>query len=161
MDPGLNSLLRWSTEQTARANANANGSGNGSNQTPPSAPRGAASEALRSLFQDTPSDADMLIGAMGAIKHDEVSLEDKVIAFDNFEQLVENVDNANNLESLKLWQPLIEKLADEEAEMRKMAAWCIGTAVQNNADAQSKVGFFFFFLSFLPLLPYVDYTPSC
>jgi hypothetical protein len=33
----------------------------------------------------------------------------------------------------------VELLKHEEAEMRRMAAWCIGTAVQNNEKAQDKV----------------------
>jgi len=67
-----------------------------------------------------------------------VDLENKLIAFDNFEQLVENIDNANNLEPLKLWEPLLKELENEEGELRAMAAWCIGTAVQNNEKAQEK-----------------------
>ena len=29
-------------------------------------------------------------------------------------------------------------LADEEAELRRMAAWCVGTAVQNNPRSQER-----------------------
>lgn len=78
-------------------------------------------------------------GAMAAIKSSEVDLENKLIAFDNFEQMVENIDNANNIEALKLWDPLLKELENEEGELRAMAAWCIGTAVQNNEKAQEKV----------------------
>ena len=35
--------------------------------------------------------------------------------------------------------PLIAQLGSAEAELRKMAAWCIGTAVQNNVTAQEKL----------------------
>jgi hypothetical protein len=77
--------------------------------------------------------------AMEALHSDEVDLENKMIAFDNFEQLIESIDNANNLEPLGLWTPLVELLKHEEAEMRRMAAWCIGTAVQNNEKAQDKL----------------------
>ena len=37
-----------------------------------------------------------------------------------------------------MWTPLIELLAAEETEIRKMAAWCVGTAVQNNQTAQER-----------------------
>lgn len=66
----------------------------------------------------------------------EVTVDDKVVAFDNFEQLIENLDNANNIEPLALWKPLLECLSHEEKEIRKMAAWCVGTAVQNNEKSQ-------------------------
>ena len=60
-------------------------------------------------------------------------------AFDNFEQLVESIDNANNLASLSLWTPLLDCLAHNEHEMRRMAAWCVGTAVQNNQPSQERL----------------------
>ena len=58
------------------------------------------------------------------------------MAFDNLELLVESIDNASNLEVLKLWLPLISQLSSPEAEIRRYAAWVIGTAVQNNPKAQ-------------------------
>jgi hsp70-interacting protein len=82
-----------------------------------------------------------MIASMAAIKSSdlEISLEDKLVAFDNFEQLIENLDNANNLQPLALWTPLLECLAHEEAEIRMMAAWCVGTAVQNNEKSQERL----------------------
>jgi hypothetical protein len=77
--------------------------------------------------------------AMAAILHPEVSMENKEIAFDNFEQLVEGIDNANNIEALGLWQPLVDLLVSEQGELRKWAAWCMATAVSNNVKAQEKV----------------------
>lgn len=50
-------------------------------------------------------------------------------------------DNANNLENLKLWTPLIGQLAAPEPAMRYMAAWVCGTAVQNNLKSQENVCF--------------------
>jgi hypothetical protein len=77
--------------------------------------------------------------SMAAIHDPSISLENKLIAFDNFEQLVENIDNANNLSSLGLWTPLLEQLKSPESELRRMAAWCTGTSVQNNEKAQERV----------------------
>lgn len=34
--------------------------------------------------------------------------------------------------------PLVGKLDDEEADVRQMACWCIGTAVQNNIKCQER-----------------------
>ena len=39
---------------------------------------------------------------------------------------------------LGLWTPLLGLLENKEAEIRKMAAWCVGTAVQNNVQAQER-----------------------
>jgi len=69
----------------------------------------------------------------------EITLDDRLIAFDNFEQLIENLDNANNLEPLALWTPLLSCLGNKEGEIRKMAAWCVGTAVQNNERSQERL----------------------
>lgn len=93
---------------------------------------------LSSLFGG-PSDADLMKAAMAALHSDDVNLENKMIAFDNFEQMIEGIDNANNMEPLGLWTPLVQLLEHEEADMRRMSAWCIGTAVQNNEKAQDKV----------------------
>ena len=94
--------------------------------------------ALNNLFGG-PSDADLMKESMTAIQDPSISLENKLVAFDNFEQLVENIDNANNLSPLGLWTPLIEQLKSPESELRRMAAWCIGTSVQNNEKAQERV----------------------
>lgn len=78
-----------------------------------------------------------MVEAMEAIQDSEVSLDQKMIAFDNFELLIEQLDNANNIENLKLWEPLISMLSSPESELRRMAAWCCGTAVQNNEKSQA------------------------
>lgn len=50
---------------------------------------------------------------------------------------MENLDNANNLEPLNLWAPLIEQLINPSPILRKYACWVIGTAVQNNPKSQA------------------------
>jgi hsp70-interacting protein len=127
MDGGLNDLLRWSIE----------------NSTPnPDAPADAARhapnpDALNALFGG-PSDAELMKASMEAIRAPDVPLEDKLTAFDNLEQLVESIDNANLLAPLGLWAPLIELLSAKEKDLRRMAAWCVGTAVQNNPAGQER-----------------------
>ncbi|KAE8348819.1 Hsp70 nucleotide exchange factor fes1 [Aspergillus coremiiformis] len=136
MDPNMNNLLKWSIKNsTIQQSDDANTS---TNTTTDPTSRGLTPEMLSALFGG-PSDADLMKAAMEALHSDEVDLENKLIAFDNFEQLVESIDNANNLEPLGLWTPLVGLLQHEEAEMRRMAAWCIGTAVQNNEKAQDKL----------------------
>jgi len=124
----LNELLKWSIE-----NSNSTQSTN----TPGDPSRGLNSKALAELLGG-PSDADRMRGAMAAITapFDQVDLGNKLTAWDNLEQLIEQIDNANNLSPLGLWSPLIQQLDSSEAEMRRMAAWCVSTAVQNNVKCQ-------------------------
>lgn len=136
MDSGLNSLLKWSIENSA-------------NTAPQSADKEVSqvregkgninADALRALMGG-PSDAQLMKDSIAAIQTHDISLENKLIAFDNFEQLIEQIDNANNMQVLGLWTPLLELLENEEAELRRYAAWCMGTAVQNNVKAQETVG---------------------
>jgi hsp70-interacting protein len=83
-----------------------------------------------------PDDAALMQESMVAIKDTSLSLNDRLTAFDNLELLVESIDNASNLQVLKLWPPLLSQLSAPEAPIRRYAAWVIGTAVQNNPKAQ-------------------------
>ncbi|KAH6684510.1 nucleotide exchange factor Fes1-domain-containing protein [Halenospora varia] len=135
MDPGMNELLKWSVE-------NSSTTANDPSAAPPTN-RGLNAAALSALMGG-PSDADLMVESMTAIKDPSISLDQKMIAFDNFEQLIENLDNANNLGPLALWTPLLECLEggqgeDEEGELKRMAAWCVGTAVQNNEKSQERL----------------------
>jgi hsp70-interacting protein len=130
MDPGLSSLLKWSVENSSA-----------SAQATTSEPRDAPDAAALNSLLGGPSDADLMRASMAAItsSDDEVPIDDKLVAFDNFEQLIENLDNANNLAPLGLWTPLLASLAHSDLEMRTMAAWCVGTAVQNNLPSQERL----------------------
>lgn len=138
MDPGLNKLLKWSIKETSS-------SVNGTSTDPSNPPDPNASnkpprppfdpDVLRALMGG-PSDADLMKESMAAIQSPDISLPNKLVAFDNFEQLIEQIDNANNMQPLGLWTPLLAVLQSEEADLRRMAAWCMGTAVQNDVKAQ-------------------------
>ncbi|KAI5357967.1 putative armadillo-like helical, nucleotide exchange factor Fes1 [Septoria linicola] len=127
----LNQLLQWGIENSANANGDAPA---GERRDPT---KGLNPDMLAQLMGG-PSDADRMKDAMHAIvaPMDKVDLENKLIAWDNFEQLIEQIDNANNMVPLQLWAPLIRQLDHEEPEMRKNAALCINTAVQNNVKSQ-------------------------
>ncbi|UKZ83424.1 hsp70 nucleotide exchange factor fes1 [Trichoderma virens FT-333] len=133
-DKRLNDLLRWSIENTESTEF-PNGPSTDA-QVPP--PTNLTPELMAALMGG-PSDADLMKGSMEIINDPEVSLENKLIAFDNFEQLIENLDNANNIANLDLWTPLLGHLSNQERELRKMAAWCVGTAVQNNERTQERL----------------------
>ncbi|GAD91482.1 conserved hypothetical protein [Paecilomyces variotii No. 5] len=136
MDANMNNLLKWGI-QNSSGTANSTTDNNASSGAAAPA-RGLDPQALAALLGG-PSDADLMKEAMAALHSDEVDLDNKLTAFDNFEQLIETIDNANNMENLGLWTPLLELLKHDEKEMRKMAAWCVGTAVQNNEKAQDKL----------------------
>ncbi|KAH9845574.1 Hsp70 nucleotide exchange factor fes1 [Teratosphaeria destructans] len=128
----LNELLKWSVENSDVARNDP------TQPTPPS--RNLNPEILQHILGG-PSDADRMRDAMTAIlaPPDHVDPANKLIAWDNLEQLIEHIDNANNLESLGMWRPLIEQLHHAEPDMRRSAAACCSTAVQNNVKSQEKL----------------------
>ncbi|RDA95855.1 hypothetical protein CP533_5109 [Ophiocordyceps camponoti-saundersi (nom. inval.)] len=134
-DKRLNDLLRWGIENSTNDGSPPTAetdTANGSNLTPD----------VMAALMGGPTDADLMKAAMEVISaplSDQVSLNDKLVAFDNFEQLIESLDNANNMANLNLWTPLLHQLSSDEADLRKMAAWCVGTAVQNNERTQEKL----------------------
>ncbi|KAK7421783.1 hsp70 nucleotide exchange factor fes1 [Neonectria punicea] len=131
-DKRLNELLKWSIENSDNTKSDPNVAPPTSDLTP----------ELMATLMGGPSDADLMKASMEIITTndpEQVTLDDKLIAFDNFEQLIEGLDNANNMANLGLWTPLLEQLRHDERDVRKMAAWCIGTAVQNNVRTQESL----------------------
>jgi hypothetical protein len=98
MDSSMNNLLKWSIENSAPSNDQPSTSA-----AQPSG-RSLSPSALQRVLFNTPSDAELMQAAMPAIRDPDTTLDNKLIAFDNFEQLVENLDNANMLEVLGLWR---------------------------------------------------------
>lgn len=129
----LNQLLQWGIENSGDQQGQPN-------QPTRDATKGLDSKVLAQLL-GAPSDADLMREAMRVITAplSESPLDAKLTAWDNMEQLVEQIDNANNLEPLGLWQPLIDQLSNEDPECRAYAAWCISTAVQNNIKCQERL----------------------
>lgn len=125
----MQSLLRWSIE----------------NSTPlDSAPTDGPLPRREDL---NPEMIHMLLGKPDAERmKDDVAIavdtskteDERIIALDDLELLIEHIDNANNLESLKLWEPIQSLLTSEEAstDIKVHALWVIGTALQNNPSAQ-------------------------
>ncbi|KAG5439524.1 hypothetical protein PCANB_002099 [Pneumocystis canis] len=81
-------------------------------------------------------DAVLMREAMNIITDCSQTLENKKIAFENLEMLVENIYNANNLANMNMWEPLIQQLSSSESIIRMHAASVCGTAVQNNIRGQ-------------------------
>ncbi|KAJ2687275.1 hsp70 nucleotide exchange factor fes1 [Coemansia spiralis] len=74
---------------------------------------------------------------MDAVESSETPLEAREIALDDLEMLVENIDNACNLNPLALWPRLIALYDSPESSIRVGALWVSGTAVQHNPKAQA------------------------
>ncbi|TQV92164.1 nucleotide exchange factor Fes1 [Cordyceps javanica] len=140
-DKRLNDLLRWSIENSQNGTAApADGGVETAATTTTAATASNLTPDVMAALMGGPSEADLMRASMDIITADDVTLENKLIAFDNFEQLVESLDNANNMATLGLWTPLLAQLAADRApELRAMAAWCVGTAVQNNEKTQERL----------------------
>lgn len=154
----LNELLKWSIENTTTTASSDTSNNNTTTTTTTTgvaspAPAAAPSndndgttkqpldpELLAQLFGG-PSEAELMQAAVAHITSPdpEITLESRLTAFDNLEQLVESLDNANLLGKLGLWTPLLDLLGHGEREIRLMAAWCVGTAVQNNLPCQERL----------------------
>lgn len=91
---------------------------------------------LNQLFGG-PDEPTLMQQALIVIKNPESTLENKEIAFDNFEMLIENLDNANNIGNMKMWPTIAEQLdASVPTSLRVYAASVAGIAVQNNPTSQ-------------------------
>jgi hsp70-interacting protein len=146
-DPALNNLLQWGIKHADPAALKEAAS------APPKPMSASDREALLSIMQQVQgtSDADRMLESMVVIEHPESTQEAKLTAFENFEMMIQNIDNANNMEQIpskrdannkeqkKLWTRLVELLEAQDAELRMWAAFCCSTAVQNNIRAQERV----------------------
>ncbi|KAK4224854.1 nucleotide exchange factor Fes1-domain-containing protein [Podospora fimiseda] len=151
MDKNLTNLLKWSIEHSAPSDKPHGSTLRDPNvpepteSSPPvlgaaaAGPNSALNAEVLAAIMGGPSDADLMKAAMEVLHDPSTDLENKLIAFDNFEQLIESLDNANNLANLSLWTPLLQLLGHENDEIRLYAAWCVGTAVQNNIKSQERL----------------------
>jgi len=107
-------------------------------------------------------DAVQMKEALAVATDDQAEEDARVTALDNFEMLIEQIDNANNITSMNMWEPLIKLLESPSEAIKVNALWVLGTAVQNNPKAQEA------FMAQSPLgkilsliqSPHGDLTPS-
>ncbi|RDB17617.1 Hsp70 nucleotide exchange factor FES1 [Hypsizygus marmoreus] len=146
----MQSLLRWSIENSTPLDSLP------SDQPPP-----------QSRLKDLdPGIIDMILGRPDAeLMKEDVAVavdntreeDDRVAALDHLEMLIEQIDNANNLEKLKLWEPLHSLLTSDSSTLpiKMQTLWVLGTATQNNPSAQDA------YLSLKPLPALLSFlTPS-
>nr|GAT55207.1 predicted protein [Mycena chlorophos] len=124
----MESLLRWSIENSTPHD----GTGNAE---PPRAPQALDPGIIDHILGK--SDAVLMKEDMAAAVDESRDEEERIEALDHLEMLIEQIDNANNLEKLKLWTPLQTLITSAPSNALKMQAlWVAGTAVQNNPSAQ-------------------------
>ncbi|KAJ6625991.1 nucleotide exchange factor Fes1-domain-containing protein [Mycena sp. CBHHK59/15] len=125
----MESLLRWGIENSTPET-------NGTASHPP-APRQDLDPAIIDMILGK-SDAELMKEDM-AVAVDETQPESaRINALDHLEMLIEQIDNANNIEKLKMWDPLQALLtsAPTPSSIKIQVLWVIGTALQNNPAAQ-------------------------
>jgi hsp70-interacting protein len=134
-DPAYNNLLQWGIKNSDPAALKEAAS------APPKPMSASDREALQSVMAEMrgPSDAQKMEESLDVIEHAEATLEAKLTAFENFELMIQDIDNANNMEQQGLWTRLAKQLESEDAQLRMHAAWCCSTAVQNNIRSQERV----------------------
>ncbi|KAJ7092467.1 nucleotide exchange factor Fes1-domain-containing protein [Mycena belliarum] len=125
----MESLLRWGIENSTPQTDATNGSN-------PPAPRQDLDPAIIDMILGK-SDAEQMKEDMAVAVDDSQSEAARIDALDHFEMLIEQIDNANNIEKLKMWSPLQDLITTAPTSAIKMQAlWVIGTALQNNPAAQ-------------------------
>ncbi|KAI3402908.1 FES1 [Candida oxycetoniae] len=93
-------------------------------------------KALGQLFGG-PDESTLMKESILVATNPQVELKNREIAMENFEMLVENLDNANNIGNLGLWNKIIELLQESEpSELKVLNCGIIGTALQNNPKSQ-------------------------
>jgi len=125
---GLTSLLSWATQNTARD---------------PDNPDIVAPQPIKNL---DPGIIDLILGKPDSVRMKEAlavasdeskSQDDRVQALDDLEMLIESLDNANYMEVLKMWDPILSLASSKIPEIATQALWVAGTAIQNNPKSQA------------------------
>ncbi|KDO37955.1 hypothetical protein CISIN_1g015496mg [Citrus sinensis] len=87
----------------------------------------------------TPSDAQLIQIAIDDLNNSTLSLEDSQRALQELLILVEPIDNANDLSKLGGLSVLVGQLNHPDTDIRKISAWILGKASQNNPLVQKQV----------------------
>ncbi|KAG0295106.1 hsp70 nucleotide exchange factor fes1 [Linnemannia gamsii] len=83
------------------------------------------------------SESQIMLEALQVIKNPHSTDDEKDLAWEDFEMLIQQIDNASNIENMKMWPPILEELKNTNPKYREQAAWVCGTATQNNPKAQA------------------------
>ncbi|OAY43789.1 uncharacterized protein LOC110621144 [Manihot esculenta] len=86
-----------------------------------------------------PSDSQLMQIAIDDLNNSSLSLEDHHRALQELLVLVEPIDNANDLTKLGGHHAVIRELNHPDPDIRRVSAWVLGKASQNNAFFQKQV----------------------
>ncbi|KDP23223.1 hypothetical protein JCGZ_23056 [Jatropha curcas] len=86
-----------------------------------------------------PSDSQLMQKAIDDLNNTSLSLEDRHRALQELLILVEPIDNANDLDKIGRFDVLIRELNHPDPDMRRISAWILGKASQNNAAVQKQI----------------------
>lgn len=91
---------------------------------------------LNQLFGG-PDEPGLMKQLMQVVSNDEATEDAKVTALENFEMLIENLDNANAIGQMGFWPTINSQLQPDIPETRRiLAASIVGIATQNNPMSQ-------------------------
>ncbi|KAJ8087139.1 hsp70 nucleotide exchange factor fes1 [Marasmius tenuissimus] len=123
----MESLLKWSIENSTPGNTG----------SAPAAPRSDLNPEIIDAILGK-SDAEQMKDDMAIATDASRNEDERVNALDHLEMLIEQIDNANNLGKLKMWEPLHDLVTSQSSTdpVILQALWVIGTALQNNPAAQ-------------------------
>ncbi|KAL5533241.1 FES1 [Sanghuangporus sanghuang] len=129
----MQSLLRWSIENSQSGQDGAPQSEQQQSQQP----RQFDSEIIDAIMGRP--DSELMKEALEKATNEQSSEDTKLQALDDFEMLIEQIDNANNIEKMGMWPTIQSLLSSDESSdaIRAAVLWIIGTAVQNNPAAQN------------------------
>jgi len=122
--PGMSSLLNWATQNTPQ------------DSNDPPQPTGKLDPAIIDMILGKP-DAVKMKEALSIATDDSLPEDARIQALDDFEMLIESLDNANDMVVLKMWEPILSLAASSSAAISAQALWVISTAIQNNPSSQS------------------------
>ncbi|XP_074283487.1 hsp70 nucleotide exchange factor FES1-like isoform X2 [Silene latifolia] len=86
-----------------------------------------------------PSDAELMKIAINDLNNSSTSREDRLRALEELLLLVEPIDNANDFGKLGGLAAVVKQLDHVDPDVRKLAAWVLGKANQNNPTVQQQV----------------------
>ncbi|KAF9287963.1 hsp70 nucleotide exchange factor fes1 [Mortierella alpina] len=127
----MNELLKWSIINQATESEDAP-----ARSTPAPKPMEKMDPGLIEAILGK-SETQMMMEALNVIKNPNATTDEKELAWEDFEMLIQQIDNAADIENMKMWPPILEELKNPNPKFREQAAWVCGTATQNNPKAQS------------------------
>ncbi|EMD30899.1 hypothetical protein CERSUDRAFT_120241 [Gelatoporia subvermispora B] len=125
----MESLLRWGIQNSTDNNAEPNVAPQQNKDLDP---------GILDAILGRP-DSELMKEALAIAMDEKREDDERIQALDDFEMLVEQIDNANNMEKLGMWEPLQNLLTSPTTAdgIQRQTLWIVGTAVQNNPAAQS------------------------